>query len=231
MDVTEVVHWGRDLAEYRQMFALTDDDLKKRILGCSDGPACFNAEMTALGHHVVSFDPLYAMPLERIETRIREGADFGRAISHARHDDLFRWGSEGYATVDGVIDRHAAAMKRFLDDFRQAGEGERYVAGGLPDLPFDDDSFDLALCGHYLFLYSHMQSFEYHLDSVHQMLRVAREVRIHPLLDLTPARSPYVDPLIDTLRAEGHAVNELDLGAYERLSGGTATLQIIRHRG
>lgn len=229
MDVTEVVHWGRDLDEYRQMFALTNADLDRRILGCSDGPACFNAEMSALGYRVVSFDPLYGMPLEHIETRIREGANFGRAISDARHDDLFLWSSDGYATVDTVIDRHTAAMHRFLKDFSIAGDSGRYVAGSLPDLPFDDDSFDLALCGHYLFLYSHLLTLQYHLDSVHEMLRVAHEVRIHPLIDLIPARSPYAEPVIEALRAEGHTVNELTLGNYARLAnGGATTLQVIR---
>lgn len=228
MDITEVVHWGRDLAEYRQMFALTETDLEKRILGCSDGPACFNAEMTALKHHVVSFDPLYGMSLERIEERIHEGVDFGRSLSQARHDDLFSWNSEGYATIDGVIGRHDTAMHKFLEDFRTEGEGKRYVAGGLPNLPFDDDSFDLALCGHYLFLYSHLLSLQHHLDSIHELLRVAREVRIHPLVNLTPERSPFVDPVIDTLRAEGYNVNELNLGQYERLAGGSTTLQITR---
>lgn len=229
MDITEVVHWGRDLAEYRQMFALTDQDLDRRILGCSDGPACFNAEMTAQGRSVVSCDPLYGMPLEHIERRIKEGAEFGRALSNDRHSDLFSWSSQGYTTVNDVINRHTAAMTAFLDDFRTEGEGRRYVASGLPDLPFDNDQFDLALCGHYLFLYGHLLSFDYHLDCVHELLRVAREVRIHPLVDLTPTRSPYADPIIEKLRAEGLEVNQLDLGDYERLAGGTATLQIIRH--
>ena len=229
MDVTEVVHWGRDLDEYCQMFALTDQDLDKRILGCSDGPACFNAEMTRQKRSVVSFDPLYGLPLAHIEERVRQGSEFGRSYSSTHRHDLFRWETQGYTDVDDVADRHDAAMSLFLEDFRTEGEGQRYVAGGLPELPFADDSFDLALCGHFLFLYSHLLSLRYHLDSIHQLLRVAREVRIHPLIDLTPARSPYVEPVMNALRAEGHHVNLLDLGCYERLAnGGNTTLQICR---
>ena len=41
------------------MFALTDEDRRSRILACADGPASFNAEMTAKGRQVTSFDPLY----------------------------------------------------------------------------------------------------------------------------------------------------------------------------
>jgi hypothetical protein len=40
----QVVPWGRSFDEYRRMFALSDDDLGLRILGCADGPASFNGE-------------------------------------------------------------------------------------------------------------------------------------------------------------------------------------------
>jgi hypothetical protein len=33
----QVVPWGRSFDEYRRIFALTDDDLRLRILGCGDG--------------------------------------------------------------------------------------------------------------------------------------------------------------------------------------------------
>ena len=56
----EVVPWGRSFEEYRNMFDLSDQDLKGRILGCGDGPASFNAELTKKGGKVVSVDPLLA---------------------------------------------------------------------------------------------------------------------------------------------------------------------------
>ena len=37
--IDEVVPWGRRLDEYRAMFDLSECDLKRRILGCGDGPA------------------------------------------------------------------------------------------------------------------------------------------------------------------------------------------------
>jgi hypothetical protein len=59
MKLSEIIPWGRTFAEYRLMFDLSDADLNKRILGCGDGPASFNAEMTELGYTVVSIDPVY----------------------------------------------------------------------------------------------------------------------------------------------------------------------------
>ena len=46
MKLNEVVPWGRTLQEYKLMFNLSEIDLNKKILGCGDGPASFNAEMT-----------------------------------------------------------------------------------------------------------------------------------------------------------------------------------------
>jgi hypothetical protein len=71
MKLEEVVPWGRNLAEYRSMFSLSATDLNAKILGCGDGPASFNAEMTELGHSVVSIDPIYQFSTEQIEQRVR----------------------------------------------------------------------------------------------------------------------------------------------------------------
>ena len=70
--IDRVVPWGRTFAEYRAMFDLSAADLCRRILGCGDGPASFNAELTTLGGRVVSVDPLYAFPGKAIERRVEE---------------------------------------------------------------------------------------------------------------------------------------------------------------
>jgi hypothetical protein len=69
----QVVPWGRSFDEYRRMFALTDDDLQLRIVGCGDGPASFNAEATRLGSTVVSCDPIYRYDAEELRQRIASG--------------------------------------------------------------------------------------------------------------------------------------------------------------
>ena len=73
--IDRVVPWGRSAAEYRAMFALDEIDLGGRILGCGDGPASFNAEMSAQGRTVVSVDPLYAVSAVAIERRVEETFD------------------------------------------------------------------------------------------------------------------------------------------------------------
>ena len=52
------------------MFALEPTDLRRRILGCGDGPAAFNAVANRAGGGVVSADPLYRFGLDEIRQRI-----------------------------------------------------------------------------------------------------------------------------------------------------------------
>ena len=72
MKLDSVVPWGRSFEEYRSIFALSEDDLKKCLLGCGDGPACFNAELTQRGGNVVSVDPVYQFSGDQISSRIEE---------------------------------------------------------------------------------------------------------------------------------------------------------------
>ena len=65
-----VVPWGRSFDEYRRMFALSDDDLRLKIIGCGDGPASFNSVATRHGSSVVSCDPIYRYDLDRLRERI-----------------------------------------------------------------------------------------------------------------------------------------------------------------
>ncbi len=61
VQLEQVVPFGRSLAEYIQMFNLTDADLQTAILGVGDGPASFNAEGTRLGYRIKSIDLLYVL--------------------------------------------------------------------------------------------------------------------------------------------------------------------------
>ena len=72
MELLKVVPWGRSLNEYRDMFCLSELDFSKQILGCGDGPACFNAEWSRIGGSVISVDPIYEFNVAEIRSRIDE---------------------------------------------------------------------------------------------------------------------------------------------------------------
>ena len=90
-------------------------------------------------------------------------------------------------------------------------------------MPFSDRSFDLALCSHLLFLYTENLSYDFHAAALREMLRVAREVRIFPILDMNGSQSPYVEKI----RKDFHA-NSIDVRAvdYEFQIGGDKVLVV-----
>jgi hypothetical protein len=118
-----VVPWGRSFDEYRRMFALTEDDLGRRMLGCGDGPASFNAEATARGCLVTSFDPLYGFDRSQIEARI--SATYDQVLAQTRlNAHEFVWG-EGIADVEELGRVRMTAMQAFLDDFEASHRESR----------------------------------------------------------------------------------------------------------
>ena len=118
------------------------------------------------------------------------------------------------------------AMEIFLDSYEQGKKEGRYIPASLPALPFRDREFDIALSSHFLFLYTDNLSYDFHLRSIHEMLRVAGEVRIFPLLDMNANKSVYVRGIIEELGAERIEVRKVD---YEFQIGGNEMLIIKNH--
>jgi hypothetical protein len=203
MKLKEVIPWGRSFEEYRRMFALTEGDLAGTVLGCGDGPASFNAEATARGHRVVSCDPVYAFSAGEIERRVEECYD--TVISQVKASpDAFVW--DRFRDPDHLGECRLAAMRRFLADFAQGRREGRYVAASLPTLPFASGPFSLALVSHFLFLYSEQLDLDFHIAAFEELLRVAGEVRVFPLLGLDRQWSPHVGPICEHLTQAGFGV-------------------------
>ena len=218
----QVIPWGRSFAEYRQMFALTDGDLRRRILGCADGPASFNAEASKLGARVTSVDPLYSYSAADIRARIKEVCP--EVLEQTRRNrDGFVW--REYPSLEAVGRARLRAMVRFLKDFPVGHDSGRYVTAELPELPFESRSFDLALCSHLLFLYSEQLGDEFHLDSVAELCRVAEEVRIFPLITLGNYPSPHVHLVMRAAERVGRRVR-IEQVPYEFQRGGNQMLRI-----
>lgn len=222
LTLDKIVPWGRSYQEYLNMFSLTKADLQRRILGCGDGPASFNAELTEYGGQVISVDPVYAFEAAQIKSRIAETYD--TVLSQVRknqHD--FVWTT--ITSVEELGRVRMLAMDAFLSDYAAGKNEGRYIAGELPSLPFDSDRFDIALSSHFLFLYSDHLSAEFHLQALLEMLRVAHEVRVFPVLTLGGEPSPHLAFIINTLATHGFSV-EIRCVAYEFQRGGNEMLII-----
>jgi SAM-dependent methyltransferase len=223
----QVVPWGRSMWEYIHMFDLREIELAKRtrILGVGDGPASFNAEMRALGRRVVSCDPIYLFTAQQIRSRVEATHD--RMVEFARqHHETFTW--RHLTSPEHMGEVRLKVMNRFLADYSAGVRDGRYVAAGLPGLPFADAAFDLALCSHLLFLYAEQLSLDFHLQSVIEMARVAREVRIFPLMMLGNTPSPHVGPVREELSRRGYE-HEVRRVPYEFQKGGDEML-VVRRR-
>jgi hypothetical protein len=218
-----VVPWGRSYDEYCRMFALTADDLQNRILGCGDGPAGFNAVATGKGMRIVSCDPLYAFRASDIRARIDETA--GDVLAQTqRNRDQFLWTE--ITSLEALRRVRMDAMELFLADYETGKSQGRYVDAALPQLPFEDGAFDLALCSHFLFLYSEQLGEQFHHAAALELTRVAGEVRIFPLLALGGSRSQFLPGVTSTLQAAGHDVS-VEAVPYEFQRGGNEMMRII----
>lgn len=224
MKLEEVVPWGRTLEEYKSMFSLSETDLNAKILGCGDGPASFNAEMTELGHSVMSIDPIYQFSAKQIEQRVR--ATYEPVISQVKQNpSKYIWKS--FPNADELGKARLSAMERFLLDYESGKKEGRYLHQSLPILEFADDQFELCLCSHLLFLYSEQLSLDFHVASIYELLRIAPEVRIFPLLKLDGEISPYLELILEDLSNKGYEA-QIQPVSYEFQKGGNQMLRISR---
>ncbi|HEY5652825.1 MAG TPA: hypothetical protein VIR63_00440 [Pontiella sp.] len=220
----KVVPWGRSFEEYVSMFKLSEDDLKGNILGCSDGPASFNSSLTNQGGTVTSLDPIYGLSAEEIQKRIDETYDV--VLEQVRNNkEDFVWGKIKTPRELGEI--RMQAMSAFLSDFPAGIKAGRYVEGSLPALPFASQQFDLAVCSHFLFLYSEPLSEDFHVESILELCRVAREVRIFPIIEFGSNASRHLDSVISRLKQQNYE-SLIETVPYAFQKNGNQMLKIRR---
>ena len=220
IEYQNIVPWGRSYTEYVSMFNLTPEFLSKKVLGCGDGPAAFNSVATAFGSKVTSIDPIYDLSPKEIEKRINE--TFTEVINQTKLNlDKFKW--DQFGSIEGLGKIRMKSMKQFLSDYEQGKEEGRYIAASIPNLPFENDTFDLVLSSHFLLLYSEQLDLDFHFKAIDEMLRVGSELRIFPVVDLNSNPSPFIQPIM-----EKYSNSELIKVNYEFQLGGNQMLVFKR---
>ncbi|MEV8374083.1 class I SAM-dependent methyltransferase [Kribbella sp. NPDC056861] len=186
---------SRSYQEYAAMFDLSE--LPGSVLDCCAGGSSFTAEAAARGVDAVAVDPAYALPAaELLDTVRRSLPDSAQIVDE--HASSFTW--SWYGDPARKDDLRIEAADRFLQDVAVAPD--RYVAGSLPMLPFEDGRFDLVLCSHLLFTWADQYGRDWHLAALRELIRVSRdEVRIFPLVQ-QGAGEPvdYLPELLDAVR-------------------------------
>jgi hypothetical protein len=220
-ELKNVVPWGRNLEEYSRIFKLTEFDIKSRILSFGDGPASFNYEMTKLDRKVISLDPIYQFTKDELKQRISETKDEILEQTRANLDN-FVW--TNIKSIQDLEQIRMNAMNNFIDDFELGKTQERYIYHELPNpTKYSDLSFDLGLSSHFLILYSQL-GLDFHIKSISEMLRICKEIRIFPILNLNAAKSEVLDGIIDFFQSD--YMISIDFVDYEFQKGGNQMLKI-----
>jgi len=188
----KVVLLGRTLDEYRRYFALDLEDLRgQAILDVASGVSSFCAETHRAGLQVTAFDAIYEMPGNEIQRRCE--VDLDHVIDAVRDLKTYRW--DFYKSPENLRQLREQAYLTFLDDYREE-KGRHYVPGCLPTLPFHRDQFDLTLVSYLLFVYEDQLDYEFHKQSLLEIMRVTRgEARLYPIVSFEARRCRHLDRL------------------------------------
>src|SRR6266478_5676675 len=191
LQLDRVVLLGRTYDEYRRYFLLNLEDLVgKTVLDVASGVSSFCAEANARGIRVTSFDPIYSLTPEKIAERCEPDLQsVFRAIGSV---PTYRW--TYYKNPEYMRELRKGASTKFLSDYK--AHPERYVAGELPRLSFADGEFDVTLVSYFLFAYQDQLDYEFHRESILEIMRVTRgEARVYPTVTFEAQPSEYIPML------------------------------------
>ena len=235
MELPRVVFFGRSGEEACRFFNLNLAEWEgASVLDCPGGPGSLAALARHSGVSMLAVDPLYALEPEALEQRCRE--DTTLTIHRLHQSTTVR----PDFNLDLYERQKLEALETFLADRR--AHPDTYRAGALPELPLDDNSIDLVLSGHLLFVYAPLADgglhqldcfdLNWHRRALAELLRVSRrEVRIFPAHTITlPTRvHPYVAPLLAELPAGWQG--SLENTAYDQGSVGDCPMLRLRCAG
>ena len=213
---------GRTFDEYVAFFDLDIEGLEnKKVLDCPSGVSSFIARANSKNIAASGCDIIYQFSKEDI---VKQGKS---SIEKIYADTAWMEG-HNYAFY-GSIKEHRGFRESALEGFKDDLEVDRYRYETLPSLSYDDDSFDLLLSSHLLFVYDDRLDLEFHIESIKEMLRVAKEVRIFPLIDFKNSRMDEEDnfsPLVKEVMVHFNAkLIEVD---FEFQPGANAMICIRR---
>ncbi len=191
---------GRIFEEYSSFFDLKLEDLKdKKILDCPSGVSSFVSTANKNDVDVTGVDLIYEFDKESIEEQGYKTIE--KIYQDTSWMDVYKM--DFYKTKENHRNHRETALKIFVEDYNS----KNYVFAKLPNLPFENKKFDISLSSHLLFVYDNMLDYEFHKNSILEMLRVSKEVRIFPLVDFKNSRvleeknfSPFLYKIIEELK-------------------------------
>jgi len=202
------------------MFDLSSEELAGgKILDCAAGASSFTAEMSKRGFDVTAVDILYNEDPDVLCDKCRYHMKI--LVEGLGSVDHFVWSF--FKDLEDLKNQRNQACREFIDDYRNQ-MGRKYITADLTRLPFEDNRFSMVLCSHLLFIYDHRLDYEFHLNSIKEMLRVtSRELRIYPLVKNKGIKSEFIEPIINDLQDFEVNIVKVD---YEFRNGGDEMITI-----
>jgi hypothetical protein len=192
------------------------------VLDVAGGVSSFCAEANNLGIRVTAFDPIYSLSLEKI--RERSDPDLESVYQSIGLVPTYRWGF--YKNPDYMRALRERAPAIFSSDFKS--HPERYVAGELPRLPFAAGDFDLTLVSYLLFAYQDRFKYEFHRDSILEIMRVTRgEARVYPTVTFEAQPSEYIPMLQSDPALQAFEFKKIETD-FEFLANSNSYLRVTR---
>jgi SAM-dependent methyltransferase len=193
----------RSFKEYVEMFMLDEHLLKKgRVLDVASGASSFVAELSKRGYDSVAVDPLYRLSLEEMTTHGNKEIEVATQKLE-KIKDRFVWDS--YKSLEAHNQIRKNSFQQFLESYKMDARKETYIPGALPALPFEDETFSLVLCNHFLFLYQEQFDYDFHIQALKELIRITQKggmIRIYPLVGFKNESYPYLENLMKVVGSE-----------------------------
>ena len=222
LDLERIIFIGRTFEEYLDMFSLSEEELKgMKILDCPAGACSFTAVGNKSGLDVTACDIAYYHSVEDLKNKGLQ--DIEHAMEHMQKaQNNFKW--DYFKNIKGLRNHRLRALQDCANDMRESGE--RYIPVTLPSLPFKNEEFDILLSAHFLFMYADRLDYQFHIETLNELLRVTKEeVRIFPLVDLEGKRYEQLNKIISYLADNGYTVEEVKV-PYEFMAKANSMLKI-----
>lgn len=210
LQLKDILITGRTFEEYKAFFSLDLEMLKgKKVLDCPSGVSSFVEQAKEYGIDAKATDMLYQFKIDDIKKQALKSVD-------KIYEDI-SWMNGFNFNFYGSIENHkkyrVEALLKFCEDYNT----KEYGYNELPTLNYKDNEFDLVLSSHLLFVYDDRFDYKFHKNSILEMLRVSKELRVFSLVDFKNSRlenqknfSPYVYKLIEELKEYNCEIKKVD---------------------
>lgn len=218
----KLVLWGQGIDDCREMFGLSEEEMNSKILEYGCGPSAVTIQQFKKQRSVVSCDPLFILDKATLVSKTQMiFAEMAKEIS--KEQKLFDFSRSG--GLEHLLEERRSGMQEFFVDYDLGKKEGRYLGVSSYPLPFADFSFDFALSAHYLFAGLEEQTLDFHIDLIRELARVAKEVRIFPLIDRQGNTSELLGPVLLALQKDNYGVEvrEVDFHLHQT---GNAMLRV-----